>query len=150
MLGIAAYNIVRILGDFRIKNGSFVEILSIIVFFLWWMTAYKTGLPTIVTECTDMLISMLVVLVFAISNNGIVSGFLSNEKMLKLGQISLEFYLVHYMVINYGMIAAKHLGINEGIAVLPLTVLYLVASLLGACLIYYFAEWLLSALRKKR
>ena len=149
LLGIVAYNIDCFLGDFQIKNASFVELLSIAVFFLWWMTAGKTGLPTLVTECVDMLLSMLIILVFTFSKEGIVSGLLSKDKMLTLGKISLEFYLIHYLVINYGMIAAKHYGLDQGIAVLPLTILFLAISLCGAYLIHRFAEWLLLVIKKK-
>lgn len=150
LLGVTAYNIYHLLEDFRIKNGSFIEILGIAMFVLWWIIADITGLPIVVTECIDMIVSMLVVLIFAFSRSGIVSGLLSTEKMLDLGKISLEFYLVHYMVINYGMIAATHFGLDKGIAVLPLTILYFALSVYGAYLIHSFAEWLVSALRKKK
>ena len=149
LLGIVVYNIYRLLSGFRIKNGSFVEILGIALFFLWWAIADKTGFPTVITECTDMLVSMLVVLIFAFSNRGIVSLLLSTKKMLYLGNISLDFYLVHYLVIQYGMIAAKHFGLDQGIVVFLLTILYFVISLCGAYIIHSITEWLLLSLRKK-
>ena len=31
--------------------------------------------------------------------------------MCNLGKISLEFYLIHYLIINYGVIAAKRSGL---------------------------------------
>ena len=148
LLGIIAYNIYHLLGDFRIENGSFVEVLALTVFFSWWIIANQTGLPTVMTECADMLFSMLVVLIFAFSKSGIVSILLSKEKMLSLGNISLEFYLVHYLVINYGMMIAKHFGCDKGLAIILLTLLFLALSLYGAFLIHSFAEWLLLALRK--
>ena len=138
LLGIMAYNIYYLGGNFQIKNGSFVELQGIVVFFLWWIIAYQTGLPTVVTECTDMLVSMLVILIFAFSNKGIVSLLLCNTKMLDLGNISLDFYLIHYLVIQYGIIAAKCFGLNQGIAVLPLTILFFVVSVGGAYLIHLF------------
>lgn len=148
LLGIIAYNVYHLLGDFRIKNGSFVEVLALAVFFSWWIIANHTGLPTVITECADMLFSMLVVLIFAFSKRGIVSILLSKEKMLGLGNISLEFYLVHYLVINYGMIIAKHVGCDKGPAIVLLTLLFFALSLYGAFLIHSFAEWLFLALRK--
>lgn len=147
LLGIAAYNIYCLLGEFRVKNGSVVEIPGIAVFLLWWILTDRFSLPTVVTECTDMLVSMLVVLIFAFSRKGIVSGLLSREKMLDLGKISLEFYLVHYLVINYGVIAANHFGFGTGITAIPLAILFFVLSLCGACLIHSFSEWLLRAIR---
>lgn len=147
LLGIVAYNIYCLLGNYRIASSSLVEILGIAMFLLWWIMADKTGLPTVVTECTDMLVSMLVVLIFALSGKGIVSALLSKEKILYLGKISLEFYLVHYLIINYGMIAADHFGLVKGMAVIPLTLLFFALSLCGAYLTHTFAEWLL-ALRK--
>ena len=138
------------MGNFRIKNGSFVEVLAIVIFFLWWILTDKTVLPTVLTECTDMLISMLVVLILVLSTSGMVSGLLSKEKMLKLGKISLEFYLLHNLVIKYGMIAAKYFSLDHGIAVLSLTVLFFVMSLYGAYLIHNLAEWLLLIIRKKK
>ena len=149
LLGIVAYNIYCLLDNFRIKNGSFAEILGIAVFLLWWILADKSGFPILVTECTDMLISLIVILIFAFSRRGVVSVLLSKETMLNLGKISLEFYLIHYLVINYGMIAAKHFNIDKGIAVLPLTILFLAVSLCGAYLIHNFAEWLLLTLKKR-
>ncbi len=149
LIGIICYNIYHLMGNFRIKNGSFIEILAIVVFFLWWMAAYQTGLPTVATECIDMLVSMFVVLVFVFSRRGIVSGLLSKEKMLYLGNISLDFYLIHYLVIHYGMIAAKYFGFDKGIIVLPLTILFFVISLFGAYLIHSFTEQLLKAFGKE-
>ena len=149
LLGIIGYNIYQHLSDFRIENGSVIEILGIVVFLLWWVIADKTGFPTVVTECIDMLSSMLVILIFAFSRNGIISSLLSKEKLLDLGKISLEFYLVHYLVINYGMIAANHFGLDKGIAVIPLTLLFFIVSLFGAGLIHFFAEWLLSVIKKE-
>ena len=93
---------------------------------------------------------MLVVLIFALSNQGIVSGLLSKETMLNLGKISLEFYLLHYLVIHYGMIAANHFGLGNGIAVIPLTLLFFVLSLYGARLLHSFAEWVLLAFGKEK
>lgn len=136
LLGIVAFNMYRLLGDFRIKNGSFVEIQGIVVFLLWWIIANKTGFPNVVTECIDMLASMFVILTFAFSDKGIVSILLSKKKMLDLGNISLDFYLVHYLVIQYGMIAVKHFRLNIGGGVLPLTILFFAISMSGAYLIH--------------
>ena len=147
LLGIIGYNIYCLMRDFRIRNGSFVEILSISVFFLWWIIADKTGLHTVITECLDMLISMLVILTFALSRGGIVSIMLSKEKALKLGNISLDFYLIHYLVINYGMIAAKHFSLDKGIFLL--TILFFVLSLFGAYMIHSLSGWLVSAIKNK-
>ena len=149
LLGMIGYDIYRLLGDLRMEKGSFAEISGMAVFFLWWITAKKTGLPTVLTECADMLVSLLVILVFAISRRGFVSGLLSQEKLLDLGKISLEFYLIHYSVIQYGTISAIHFGLDKGIAVIPLTLVFFVLSLYGARLIRSFSEWLLSALGKK-
>ena len=122
--------------------------MAIAAFLLWWMIANQTGLPTLATECTDMLLSMLVILVFAFSRRGIVSILLSKEKMLYLGTISLDFYLIHNLVIKYGMIAAKQFRLDQGSAVLLLTILFFAISLCGACLIHSISGWLLKALRK--
>lgn len=136
LLGILAYNIYCLLGTFRIENGSSAEILGIVAFFLWWIIADRTGFPTVLTECADMIVSMLVILIFVFSDKGIVSLLLNKKKMLDLGNISLEFYLIHYLVIQYGMIAAKHFRLDGGIAVLPLTILYFAISVSGAYLIH--------------
>ena len=149
LLGIIGYNIYCLQGNFRIKSSSFVEVLGMAAFVLWWILADKTGFPTVVTECIDMLISMLVILAFAFSNRGIVSGLLSKEKMLILGNMSLDFYLLHYLVIKYGMLTVKHVGLDKGVAVLPVTILFFAISLCGACMIHYFAKWLLLALGQK-
>ena len=148
LIGIVTYNIYCLPGDFRIRHNSFVEVFGITVFFLWWIMADQAWLPTVVTECTDMLVSMLVVLIFAFSRTGIVSRLQSKKKILDLGTISLEFYLVHYLVINYGMIAANHYGLDTGRAAIPLTLLFFALSLCGAYLIHSFSEKLLSALKK--
>lgn len=150
LLGIMAYNIYCLSGDLKIKNGSLVELLGIAVFFLWWIIADQTGFPTVVTECTDMLVSLFVILIFVFSDRGIISHLLSKKKMLDLGNISLDFYLFHYMVIEYGMIAAKHFSLNKGIVVLPLTILFFAISLGGAYLIHNITEWLLLIWNKKQ
>ena len=90
-----------------------------------------------------MLVSMFVILIFVFSDRGIISHLLSKKKMLDLGNISLDFYLLHYMVIQYGMIAAKHFRLDNGIGVLPLTILIFAISLGGAYLIHNITEWLL-------
>lgn len=150
LLGILAYNIYYLLDDFKFENGSFVELAGISVFLLWWIMADKTGFPTVVTECTDMLVSILVILIFAFSNRGILSFLLSKEKMLDLGNVSLDFYLLHYLVIQYGIIAAKYFRFDQGFAILPLTILIFAISLCGAYVIHNSAEWLLLCLRKKK
>ena len=61
LIGIIGYNIYCLLDDYRIKNGTFAEVSGIAVFFLWWIIADKTGLPTVVTECTDRLVSLFVI-----------------------------------------------------------------------------------------
>ena len=149
LLGIVGYSIYCHFDGFRFRNGSYAEIMSMAMFVLWWIAENKTGLPTVVTECISMLISLCVMLVFAFSRDGAVSVFLSKEKIQYLGNISLEFYLIHYMVINYGMIAAGHFGLDKGIAVLPLTVLFFAISLYGAGLIHSFSGWLKLTLRNK-
>lgn len=149
LLGILAYNIYWLWGYLKIKNSSFVELLGIAIFLFWWIIADQTGFPTLVTECTDMLVSMLVILIFAFSDRGFVSLLLSKKKMLDLGNISLDFYLFHYMVIQYGMIAVKRLNLDIEIAALPLTILFFAISLFGAYSIHYFAEWLLISFRGK-
>ncbi|MBR3020285.1 MAG: acyltransferase [Clostridia bacterium] len=150
LLGIVAYDIYCLSGRFRIKNASAVEISGIALFLLWWVFADQSGLPTLLTECADMLISMLVVLIFAFSGDGIVSGLLSKEKVLEWGTISLEFYLVHYLIIHYGVLAAQHFGLDKGIAALPLALLFFVLSLYGARLLHSITERLLSVLRKEK
>ena len=96
-----------------------------------------------------MLVSILVILVFVFSSRGIVSVLLSKEKVLYLGKISLDFYLIHHLVIQYGMMAAEHFGIDKGLAILPLTFLFFTISLYGACLIHHLTDRLLPALRKE-
>ena len=54
------------------------------------------------------------------------------------------------MVIEYGMIAAKHFSLNKGIVVLPLTILFIAISLGGAYLIHNITEWLLLIWNKKQ
>ena len=147
LLGIIGYDIYRLSGEFQIGKESVAEISGMAVFFIWWIASNKTGLPTVLTECTDMLVSLLVVLIFAFSRSGFVSGLLSKDKMMNLGKISLEFYLVHYLVINYVMIAANHFGLDRGIAVIPLTLVFFALSLCGARLIRSFTEWLLSGFK---
>ena len=88
----------------------------------------------------DALRQWWVILIFALSDRGVISGLLSKDKMLKMGTISMEFYLIHYLVINYGMIAAKHFGFDKGIAVLPLTILFFAISFYGACMIKYLSK----------
>ena len=140
LLGIIGYNIYCLWGDFRIKKGSLVEIIGIAMFLLWWIAADKTGLPTVITECIDMLLSLFVILIFVFSKEGRLSTLLSKEKMLSMGNISLDFYLIHYLVINYGMIAAEHFSLGKGSAVLSLTLMFFALSLCGGYLIHYFAE----------
>ncbi len=138
LIGIAGYNICSLSGKFRIKHGPFVEIPAIAVFLIWWVMAYETGLPTVVTECISMLVALLVILVFSFSGGGIVSDLLSRGKMFYLGKISLDFYLVHYLVIRYGTIVAGHFGLDRGSVLLLLAVLYLAISLGGASMIHFF------------
>ncbi len=136
LLGIVTYNICSLSVNYRIKNSSLAEIAAIVIFLLWWMTAYKSGLPTVVTECVDMLISMMVISVFVFSDRGIVSILLSKEKILALGNISLDFYLIHDLVIQYGEIGTKEFGLNQGSIVLLLPIVFFSVSVCGASLIH--------------
>lgn len=136
LIGIVAYNIYCFMSSLQIKHGSFVETLGIVVFLFWWIIADKTGFPTVITECIDMLVSMLVVLIFVFSRRGAVSRFLGKKSLFNLGSISLEFYLIHYLVIRYGMIITKHFYFDKEVSVLPLTILFFAISVGGAYLIH--------------
>ena len=138
LLGIIGYNFYCLCDRFRIKKGTYAQAAALALFLIWWTAADKTGLRTMAIEGMDMLVSMLVILVFVISDGGIVSSLLGRGKLYQMGNTGLEFYLVHYPVIEYGTMAARHAGPLRGIAVLPLTLLFFAVSLGIASLIHHF------------
>lgn len=91
----------------HIIKWSFLEIASVVIGFAFFF--YSSRIVTTVSDSKYMLsglywVPSILLFIFAISReSGIVSRILCNKTIQYFAGISLEFYLVHYCIIVYGM-----------------------------------------------
>lgn len=84
-------------ANLRISN---LELPLALTSLLWWLFAGIIPLPMVFQELINMVLASLLIIVFSF-DGGPVSGHLNSQKwLLFFGDISLEFYLIHYLVIN--------------------------------------------------
>ena len=84
-------------ADFHISN---LELPLTLLSLLWWFFAGIIPLPMVFQELISMVLSSFLIIVFSF-DEGLVSDNLNKQKwLLFFGDISLEFYLIHYLVIN--------------------------------------------------
>ncbi len=102
ILGIILYyvsfNIKEIIFKLKIhKYNNFIEITSILIFVFFYL--YSIYIPKIYRYSFWYWIPMcVVILVFYVSKNGIISKFLSRKYFVLLGEISFAFYLFHQLI----------------------------------------------------
>ena len=85
------------------RRLSELELPLTLISLFWWLFAGTTPLPMVLQEIICIILASLLIIVFSF-DEGIVSGYLNNQKgLLYFGDISLEFYLIHYLVINIGI-----------------------------------------------
>ena len=102
LFGIVIYNIV---SDGKVPEGSSTgkEVCALSAFLLWTLAGNKTAVPGLIMNCISLMISAFLLYVFAVSEDGSLSRVLGGKIPAKAAFISMEFYLVHYLVIEYGL-----------------------------------------------
>lgn len=99
--GMLCFDIREIITE-RISGLSKLEIPAAAIAFLWWILAGRIPLPMVLQEIVSISLSVMLVLIFSF-DGGTLSGYCRKyEVLLYLGDISLEFYLVHYLMIEIG------------------------------------------------
>lgn len=85
------------------RHISDLELPLTLISLLWWLFASSTPLPMVLQEIICIVLASLLIIVFSF-DEGIVSNYLNSKKsLLYFGDISLEFYLIHNLVINLGI-----------------------------------------------
>ena len=102
MAGILCFDIREDFREATYCVSNFELPLAIITIF-WWLFAGISPLPMVFQELINIILASLLIIVFSF-DKGIVSSHLNRQKeLLYFGDISLEFYLIHYLVINIGI-----------------------------------------------
>lgn len=84
------------------KKATELELIFAIMNVFWWIYASNNSLPTVIQEEINIMLTGITIIIFS-NQKGRISNFLLSRKLLKkFGSISMEFYLVHYLVINIG------------------------------------------------
>ena len=106
--GIIVYDLFEIICKnnsmcvFVEKNSNKLEVFLLILNIFWWINANDIPLPVVAQEIINIILSGVTIIVFS-REKGIISNFLLHQRWLeKFGHISMEFYLIHYLVINIG------------------------------------------------
>lgn len=128
IIGIVLYEIYLKLNTKL--NFSLLEVLSVLLFIaFFWLHEY-------VPQCFRYSMYYwlpigLILLVFSFQK-GIVSRFLSNKKMMYLGEISFSFYLLHLLIMQYlDVLHRKFFGGEKGwyFALLALIITVMISAM---------------------
>lgn len=134
-LGILLYALLSCLKDWKIRKGTLLEGASLFLVLFWWAFGGLLNLPALIVRCADMVISMVLILVFTVSTEGAFSRILGSRPVSAASAVSMEFYLVHYMVIQYGLLLlGRTIGFSSEMVV-AMTLVFFAASLFLALLI---------------
>lgn len=122
----------KIDGSISVKKATWGEGLAIIIFLITYI--FVPQLPGEIAYTLYVLTSLLCVLCFSYSK-GKVSCFLSKYMNIFLGNISFEFYLIHYPLISIGYYLVTKYNVYPTKLVMW-SVIFFVVSLTFAILVY--------------
>lgn len=115
--GILLYDLYSLLikKSEKFKYFTFYEVFISLVAIIWWIlgSSFTDKYPVVLAEIINILISIILLFIFSFEKGG-VSKILSNRVLFNFGNISFEFYLLHYPVINLGyLFLYKKFGNSE-------------------------------------
>lgn len=117
--------------------GSIIEILSIVLFFCFYF--YAVEVPKVYRySCYYWLPVSMILLSFSLQK-GIVSRVLSNRILIKGGEISYGFYLIHLLVLSFYVDWEKDTGIYIA-RYISIPILFCIIVLLSWVSHYYFEK----------
>ncbi len=82
-----------------INHINSMELIVSIGTVCWCLISETVTMPVIITYNINMLISICLISVF-VYQEGKVTKLLNNKAMQRLGEISFEFYLTHYLIVT--------------------------------------------------
>lgn len=98
---LLAYTSSNLFTNLTKQNGTLLEFFSIAVMSIAYFLGIKIGTENQITNLIYVPVISFAIIIFS-KDKGIVSRFMANNINSYLGSISMEIYLLHYIVINYG------------------------------------------------
>jgi len=108
-LGILIFNLLKINKQ---KNGSlpnYCEPLSVLLFVIFFF--FHNHIPLVYRYSIYYWIPTSIIIYTFANTNGKITSFLSNKTIIKLGEASFGFYMIHQLVIRY----YTHINIINGL-----------------------------------
>lgn len=102
--GMLIFDLYKLLKRYlmdRFDNFSFCEVILAIGAVSWWLSGNVLPIPVVLGEVFNLCLASLIIFVYSFER-GLCSKGLKRKCFLKFGNISMEFYLIHYTLINIG------------------------------------------------
>lgn len=133
------------------RHISDLELPLTLISLLWWLFAGITPLPMVLQEIICIILASLLIIVFSF-DEGIVSGHFNKQKrLLHFGDISLEFYLIHYLVINIGIdLTESVLTKNVFFGLISAIAFFIISYYLAAALHSLSSKFYATVINKQR
>ncbi|MNK18130.1 Acyltransferase family protein [compost metagenome] len=128
------------------KVASLVEILAITFFFVFFIL--HNYIPRGFRFSVYYWIPMSVIIFTFALQKGVISKLLCNKWLVLLGEISFGFYMIHYLVIKYGLLMKKFYFDNFNDIIFAIILFF---ATLGLSLVsfYYFEKPMNTFIKKK-
>jgi peptidoglycan/LPS O-acetylase OafA/YrhL len=127
------------------KRATFIEFSVILVIVLFFR--YHTHIPIGYRYSVYYWIPICLLLFTFSFQNGLVSRLLSFNFMIKLGEISFSFYLIHMIVARYFKLFLEDVYMFKNDLVLTLTI-FTISLILSYFSHYYFEKSAMKSIRK--
>ena len=139
MAGILCFTIREEIREVNCHISN-LELPFTILSLFWWLFAGVTPLPTVFQELISIVLGSLLIIVFSF-DGGLVSRNVNSQKWLQFfGDISLEFYLIHYLVINIAIDMIEPVLIKNIFLGLASALTFFVISFFLSLILHYLSS----------
>lgn len=93
-------------------NYTFLEIISLIIAAISMWLVCRGSIPSYLAMTAAWIIPISIILLTFVFEKGIISKLLSSKVFIWLGNISLEAFLIHSLIIRYTARFTRNIGSN--------------------------------------
>lgn len=111
------------------RHFTFIESSVCLITILWWLVADNGFFKVIFQELINVLILTAGIYIFAFER-GKCSRWFTKMKIKKLGSISYEFFMIHYLVIDVGIYIFGELWGNTEILSIAYAIIFFIISVI--------------------